>query len=500
VAGKFSRSGLAIPSPVDRINAVRQEGPGNGRRDSIDNPISRRCCVRQVVPAMSILCAIAAAGPVGAAVFEVGPAAAYTMVQSAIDAAITAGGENEIRIQTGTYTENLVIDNSLLNGSLRLVGGWDSGFSTRSLDASLTVLDGNGAGRTLDIYNTGGTVALEGLTVTGGLADTQGAGVWSHPSASVAFEVINCRFVGNHLVNPSTYELGAGLYASAYHSVAVRITDTLFTENTISGDGGEGAGLVINAGLDSTTILRRVELFDNAISISDGNGSEGAGGSILLSGNATLLVDDLRVTDNAIDGTTIFANRGSGFLLGLLDSSQAELRRLYVAFNGDQTTGGAEQALIEAFSSSSVELSDSLVARGDGDCLTLFSYATATVHATNLTVADCPGRGLFLAAEVSGATSVTNTIAYGSSPDVFADAETALSSNLVGVDPLFVDALGGNYHLQGISDAVDTGTDSPVAGLGPKDFDGGPRMPSAPGRRGVGQSLRPPRIPARTRK
>jgi hypothetical protein len=80
--------------------------------------------------------------------------------------------------------------------------------------------------------------------------------------------------------------------------------------------------------------------------------------------------------------------------------------------------------------------------------------------------------GARISAGAPGSATLTNSIAGDNDGgDAVLIGGTATGSfNLVGVDPLFIDAGAGDYRLSVLSDAIDTGTASPPGGLGPFDL------------------------------
>ncbi|MGB5574249.1 MAG: hypothetical protein WBO69_12790, partial [Thermoanaerobaculia bacterium] len=85
---------------------------------------------RAVLSAVSALALLVTMGNAEAQVtiLEVGPSATYNNIQDAINAAVV-GDNTEIRVQSGTYTENLLVSSAFNAGSLTLLGGWDSTFT-----------------------------------------------------------------------------------------------------------------------------------------------------------------------------------------------------------------------------------------------------------------------------------------------------------------------------------------------------------------------------------
>jgi hypothetical protein len=74
--------------------------------------------------------------------------------------------------------------------------------------------------------------------------------------------------------------------------------------------------------------------------------------------------------------------------------------------------------------------------------------------------------------------TVANAVVYGNGSDLAPSGTgvTLGAGNLFGIDPFFVDAARGNYHLLAGSPAIDTGDDLPAGGRGPFDLDRSARI------------------------
>jgi len=95
----------------------------------------------------------------------------YAKIQDAINA--SAAGDT-IRVAQGVYYENISITTSK---DFTLEGGWDSAFTARGSDASLTVIDGQRAGKVFHIAGVADlNASINGFTITNGSA-AQGAGL-----------------------------------------------------------------------------------------------------------------------------------------------------------------------------------------------------------------------------------------------------------------------------------------------------------------------------------
>ena len=102
-----------------------------------------------------------------------------------------------------------------------------------------------------------------------------------------------------------------------------------------------------------------------------------------------------------------------------------------------------------------------------------------TLESGNLTLSHLTATendiGIELVEESDGSTSLYNSIStFNSSSDLIPGTGTAVS-NLIGVDPMFVNPPGGDYRLQAGSTAVDSG-DSALPGTLFHDLDHAPRL------------------------
>ena len=149
-----------------------------------------------------------------AATFTVGPGGTYTTFQAAIDAAIDAGGDNEIKIQQGFYFQAAKVESDL-SGTLIISGGWFSFFQQQTMDPGLTVFNGNGISRILDINLSGGDLRFEHLSFVGGFAEETGGGLELEASNDAALSFVSCLFSNNRAGDGSS-PLSS---ASAIHAV-----------------------------------------------------------------------------------------------------------------------------------------------------------------------------------------------------------------------------------------------------------------------------------------
>lgn len=214
-------------------------------------------------------------------------AASVTELQNALSAAAASIDYDEIRLVRGTYANpSTFVYGSNNPGWIFLGGGWEPGCAARTLDATLTVLDGGGTHQVLQMaYTVQGAAALaprlavENVTVQNGVASgfVRGGGISMASFADAPAQaelwvenvivrnssgyfaggvdmyavrgmarVVNSLFVGNSAPTSAFGHLAITVNATEAGNgqVAIVANDT-FVDGTCAGSGGRGCGIYI---------------------------------------------------------------------------------------------------------------------------------------------------------------------------------------------------------------------------------------------------------------
>jgi hypothetical protein len=413
--------------------------------------------------------------PRTAAILTVGPGGTHATVQAAIDDAQATPDDDELRLRATTFFEHLELLDSDTGGRLEIAGGWDAAFAVRDPAPGATILDGSSTGRVFSGFVNAGELALRGLAFRNGLAEPPqpyGGGLQlSVVDAEVTIE--DCRFDSN-LATTTQGTLGAaggGAEIGTNGAAVVHLAGLAFTDNEVFIDDVTGAalggGFRLSAYGASHILMRHGIATGNELN--GGSQRRGGGFAATTFDSATIEIEDFVVANNRGDTAGAGEALGHGADLGANDSGVLTVRRLEVTDNWTGTGDDIAQVRLLLFGGT-VRLSDTLVARG-GTGIDL-STTTATVRMTNLTVTGHESTGVRLFAGAPGSATLANSIAWdndGGNAVLIGGTATG-SFNLVGVDPLFVDAGAGDYRLSGLSNAIDAGTASPPGGLGPFDL------------------------------
>jgi hypothetical protein len=418
-------------------------------------------------------------------ILTVGPAGDYATVQAGVDRARALGGSNEIRIQQGTYAENVSALGTCCGGRLVISGGWDASFSLLTRDAATTVLDGGRRGRVFDLDSLTTRLVLDNLTlqsgelVPGAAFPRGGAGLRADLFGSGFLLLRGLVFRGNRITDAGS---GAAVSLWVNDSARARVRACLFEgnlidEGTASSVVEQGAGVSIAVTGAARVEVTRSVFRNNAVWMAGGGvGPNGVGLALNLFGadGATASVEDNRFESNLILGAA-FAGGTSGASIiadgGTSSDPNVEFRRNVVTRNGG--TGGYQLTLVVRDGASLVA-TDSVVSQGDAG-VQVAGFDPSYLGLNNFTVVDHSGDGV-RANSTYAKVSVFNTIAFRNGVDLAIDGDAFGGSNLTGVNPRFVNLAGGNYRLRSTSPAIDAGADVPPGGLGPLDLDRGPRI------------------------
>ncbi len=176
-----------------------------------------------------------------------------------------------------------------------------------------TTVNGNAAGRIFNI--TGGTVAINDLTITNGLADNGGA--IQVTDASLLLSLVN---ISNSIANGASGS-GGGIFVGSGGELTI-------TTSTLSNNTANRAGGAIEMVAGTSLTLNNTNLTMNNAGVAPATASPGNGGGVHITGNGTAVINGGTISDNiaaaeggglwngtgtmTIIGTNIFENTASG--------------------------------------------------------------------------------------------------------------------------------------------------------------------------------------------
>ena len=407
-------------------------------------------------------------------VLKVGPHGTYASIQDAIDV-VVSGDETEIWVEgANTYVENLEIDAAFAAGTLALLGGWDMTFAARVFPPQDTIIDGNQAGRVVDAFGIGGSLVIDGFTITNGFETSSGGGVRIDPSGDAHVTLDNLRIDGNTVISASGAS-GGGLQVELYSTQRIEVLNCRIKDNSVTSTSGGvlvGGGVNIRAIGDSSFLVQDCEIYRNTL---ESTGQLfGAGVWFSLRDNVQGELLDTPIVENTTESAEAWV---SGAYIEMRHSSILNVERSAIALNATTDGGAAPQLWTSNAEVSSLRMSDSIVALGDEDGLEVRADHTSTVNLVNLTVADNQGTGIVMGQWGSATMTLYNTISFGNLVDLSViQGAVVAGSNLIGVDPLFVNPVAHDYELRLGSPAENAGDNNPPGGLGLLDFIGNPRI------------------------
>ena len=341
----------------------------------------------------------------------------------------------------------------------------------QAADPRATSIDGGGAVRPLDISILDAEVLIEKLRITNGRAVNEGGGLRAQLGGTGVLELKRV-VVDNNLVTGSNSNTGGGLMVRSLGDSRFELQDSEVSNNVVGlePNGPAGGGLGAFSGDRAMVRILGNQIEDNRLV----DAGQNTGSAVYWDG---LGDSRFEFSDNVVRNNTCTGASCIGAItLWASGSTQLEARRNIVVSNTAPNAVGGSQASLIAAGSSTFLLTDSLVAGGFDVGVSAWSNQSGRLELINSTIVDHAGAGLLTRVfENSGSLIVGNTILRNNAGGEQLDPATVLVSNLIGIDPEFVNAATGDYRLREDSPARDAGSNS-IAGLGATDLDGKPRV------------------------
>ncbi len=387
-------------------------------------------------------------------------------VQRALDAAENG---DEVKIQQGVFTENVVLDRQLLD--VTISGGWLAA-GVQVEDPSRTAIDGDQQGPVfaIDAPDQPVRLSFENLQVRDGRATGAGGGI-SFVTDSIGLNRLTVRHV-EFVSNQASAGGAIGVFADSEQKGTVipfqiEISDSRFTGNAADRppDGGGNRGGAIDITIiehDVVAAIRRNEFEEN--------GSANFGGAVagwvyrdtLDSSRPGSLVLDLSqntlVGGSAAEGgAAYFYAEGSGLLQISTRSNVVGGNTSGVSIDGNSTRAPLLDSVFDTFGGNEeAGLVVSHIAR---------AQPNVTVH-NGILWDNGPANDRNVVSTSSTVLQITSSILGGVATDGVLNQAGNLGSN-----PQFVDPAADDYHVRARSAAVDAAGDCTVA----EDVDGEPR-------------------------
>ncbi len=362
------------------------------------------------------------------------PSEQFPTIQSALSAAVSG---DEVLVAPGEYQENLSFGEK--NITLRSVAGKE-----------VTTLDGGQRGTVITAWGSHAIfvyATIEGFTITNGNGGW-GGGIYARDD--IQLTVRDCLITGN--------SASAGGGVAANHNAWPQIYDSVISNNTAGWMGGGLFGYVGGSSAFNTTITGNTATYGGGVAA---YGFCGSG----------------RVSGGVVSNNT--AQYGGGLFAGF-DSrcnSSFGLENALVVGNSASVAGGAAAqmggTMVSSYVTSTTFTGNSAPTGG-----AFYAEEGANVGIMN-SILWGNDTGPVIAPRVNYYTNgIAGSIVQGGTPADLSGVETNLD-----MDPLFVDAAAGDYHLTAGSPAIDLGLNggwSYLNGSPAADLDGMIRQSGVP--------------------
>lgn len=419
----------------------------------------RHACTGFSGSGIAVICVRAGAAGAGT-----GTAGSPLATVSAAIAGAKAG--DIVQVAAGNYAENIALGSlsAASSKSLSLLGGFNAEFSARQASLHRSVLDGQGQNPAIQLHLGGsGTTVLDGFVITGGvgLGTTwqngygHGGGVYATLTGSPTLVISHNRIHANRTRNHNSIDSrGGGVYVrNGYDSNGgtLRIEDNM-VENNLA---GKGAGVTVSG--------RQAVLLRNSIDNNSAHGDHGGG--LYISTRNT------EIRGNIVRGNVVGATAGYGWGGGvLIAAAGATMERNLITDNHAPSAGSGvfwDEGAVGTMRN------DLLVANrcpgGNRYGAALYvdggPGGASRVTAEHLTIAghactaSAPG-GAAILIEAGSTLALKNSILWGNTREFATSSGGSFSINYSittqpgtgnrNVDPWFVAAASGDYHVQSL--------------------------------------------------
>jgi hypothetical protein len=355
----------------------------------------------------------------------------YNTIQAAIDAAQVG---DTVLVAPGTYLENIDFHGKAIT-------------VTSAAGPEVTVIDGNRAGSVVTFATGEGPGAvLNGFTIRNGRAGFDAPGYWTGGGILVT---VASPTITNNIITDNQAVTGCGI---GINSGSPTIQGNVIVRNTQAGGSGGGGGGISLYG-SAAQILENV-IADNSVGSGFGGGIFGNSTAALIRGN--------RIQRNVSSGISPCYLNGAIVLINQSDT--AIIANLITDNLGD--CGAGIYLSVPSGDRGPRLLNNTIAANSGAPGSEIFAtgFADQVAVLNNIIIA-APGQ---TAVYCEGLWSTTPpTFQFNDVYSATGAAFGGVCGNPIGangnvsVDPLFVDASRGNYHLRPDSPCIDAGTNLP---------------------------------------